>query len=284
MSQSTSPAATAADASDARPVGVAFVRTPVAPLNAEPRVSSAQVSQRLAGHPVYVLEERDDWLRVRGLDAYEGWVHRGYLMHIPEHGVVVRMESTEEFALTYVPRVSLGARVRGERSGRRSLPLGAWLDLDEEVESGDAIRLDALGGRFPAHPDAIIQSAVSYFEGTRYEWGGITPWGADCSGFVQSVFALHDVPLPRDAWQQALEGADAGSELARVQPADLLFFSERADRRITHVGIALGGMRMVHLALGRGGYSVERLGEVEDEYVRALVGRFVGARRVAEGR
>jgi len=282
MSESISPAA-AADAGGASPVGVAFVRTPLAPLNAEPRVSSSQVSQRLAGHPVYVLEERDDWLRVRGLDAYEGWVHRGYLMHIPEHGAVVRMESTEEFALTYVPRVSLGARVRGGggRSGRRWLPLGAWLDLDEEVESGEAVRLDALGGRFPAHPDAIIQSAVSYFEGTRYEWGGITPWGADCSGFVQSVFALHAVPLPRDAWQQALEGEDAGSDLARVQPADLLFFSERPDRRITHVGIALGGLRMVHLALGRGGYAVERLGDVEDEYVRTLVGRFVGARRVA---
>jgi hypothetical protein len=278
MSQPISPAATAADAS---PIGVAFVRTPVAPLNGEPRISSAQVSQRLAGHPVYVLEEREEWLRVRGLDGYEGWLHRGYLMHIPEHGVVVHTPSPEEFALTYVPRISLGARVRGARSGRRSLPLGAWLDLDEEVETGDSIRLDALGGRFPPQPDAIIQSAVTFFEGTRYEWGGITPWGADCSGFVQTVFALHDVRLPRDAWQQALEGVDAGTDLTLVQPADLLFFSERADRRITHVGVALGGMRMAHLALGRGGYAIDRLNDVDDEYVRALVGRFVGARRVA---
>ena len=42
-------------------------------------------------------------------------------------------------------------------------------------------------------------------------------------------------------------------------PGDLLFFSDRDDRRITHVGISLGDESMVHLALGRGGYAVERL-------------------------
>jgi cell wall-associated NlpC family hydrolase len=268
-------------AADVQPVGVAFVRSAVAPLNAEPRVSSGQLSQRLAGHPLYVLEEAEEWLRVRGLDGYAGWVHRGYLMQIPEHGTVVRVDDPDEFALTYVPRVSLGVRVRSLRGGLRALPLGAWLDLDEEVESGEAVPLDALRRRFPPQPDAIIQSAVTLFEGTRYEWGGVTPWGADCSGFVQSIFALHDVPLPRDAWQQALEGEDAGPDPLTLEPADLLFFSDRADRRVTHVGVALGGTRMAHVALGRGGYAVERLGDGTDAYVAALLRRFTGARRVA---
>lgn len=264
----------------AAPVGIAIVRAAVAPLQAEPRAASPQVSQRLAGHPVYVLEAGEAWLRVRGLDDYEGWVHRGYLMNLREHGVVVPTGPDDEFALTYVPRVSLGARVRSVRGGPRALPLGAWLDLDEEVEEGTALPLNALPARFPATPDAIIQSATTLFAGTRYEWGGITPWGADCSGFVQTLAFLHGIDLPRDAWQQAGVGDHAGSDVRALDAGDLLFFSERDDRRPTHVGLSLGGPRMAHLALGRGGWAVDDLTDEGDEYVGGLRERFLFARRV----
>ena len=118
------------------------------------------------------------------------------------------------------------------------------------------------------------------FGSTSYLWGGVTPWGADCSGLVQSVFALHGIQLPRDAWQQAELGTDAGRDVGELQPADLLFFSDREDRRVTHVGIALGSARMVHLALSRGGYAVERLGDRNDPVVEMLRGRFLFAKRV----
>jgi cell wall-associated NlpC family hydrolase len=111
-------------------------------------------------------------------------------------------------------------------------------------------------------------------------WGGVTPWGADCSGLVQSVFALHGLQLPRDAWQQAETGRDAGPDIGELRPADVLFFSDRPDRRITHVGIALGDCRMVHLALGRGGYAIERLDDRRDAYVDRLRDRFITARRM----
>jgi cell wall-associated NlpC family hydrolase len=88
------------------------------------------------------------------------------------------------------------------------------------------------------------------------------------------------VVLPRDAWQQAELGEDAGGEMAGWVPGDLVFFTDRADQRITHVGIALGQQRIVHLALGRGGYAVERLDDTSDDYVSSLMSRFVTARRL----
>ena len=57
-------------------------------------------------------------------------------------------------------------------------------------------------------------------------------------------------------------------------------FTDREDGRVTHVGIALGGARMVHLALGRGGYAIERLSDRSDAYVEKLRQRFLFARRV----
>ena len=97
---------------------------------------------------------------------------------------------------------------------------------------------------------------------------------------VASVFALNGLQLPRDAWQQAEMGTDAGRDIGELRTADLLFFSDRADKRITHVGIALGERRMVHLALGRGGFSVERLADRSDSYVERLRERFLFGRRV----
>ena len=96
---------------------------------------------------------------------------------------------------------------------------------------------------------------------------------------MQTIFALHGVPLPRDAWQQAECGQDAGPFL-ELKPANLAFFSDRADKRVTHVAIALGARRIVHVALGRGGYAVERLDDANDDYVRALRERFLYARDV----
>jgi cell wall-associated NlpC family hydrolase len=147
------------------------------------------------------------------------------------------------------------------------------------VRSGEVIEEPEIAARFPRVAIPITKSAQAFFEGASYLWGGITPWGADCSGFVQTIYGLHGVPLPRDAWQQSETGTDAGA-LESLEPADLAFFTDREDKRVTHVAIALGKARLVHLALGRGGFAVETLSNAKDPYVGKLRKRFLRARRV----
>ena len=244
-----------------------IVTAAIAPIQAQPAASATQVSQRLAGQRLTILEEKDPWLRVRGDDAYEGWVHRGYVGSEDGH----RLERR---------RTSLGCVVRDPRGPSRALPLGALVPDDAALESGEAVDAAELPRRFPRDPDAITRSAVRFFAGTPYQWGGVTPWGADCSGLVQTVFALHGVALPRDSSQQADAGRALDLAPDALAAADLLFFSDRPDRRITHVAISLGGPRLVHLALGRGGYKIEDLSDANDPYVAALRGRYLFARRV----
>lgn len=249
----------------------AIVRTPLAPMFAEPRVASAQISQLVAGRCLDLLEKRDDWYRVRGPDEYEGWLHRGYLSPAPESGARQSV---------HLDRVSLGCVTTDGAGGRRAMPLGALLSPDERVKSGEVVDAVEQANRFPSEAGAITRSAQLYFEGTSYLWGGVTPWGADCSGLVQTVFWLHGIQLRRDAWQQAEQGATGDPDIMNARAGDLLFFSDRIDGQITHVAIALGSQRLVHLALGRGGYAVDNLHDERDPYVGKLRDRFVKARRV----
>lgn len=247
------------------------VRTPVAPMHAEPRIASQMVSQQIAGHRVEVTDEEGDWVRARGDDDYEGWMHIGFLSSAPAAQPDGQMSSA---------RISLGCVTTTSAGNRRSLPLRAVLMPDERATSGDVVEAADMARRFPLDAIAITRSAQDFFSDTSYLWGGVTPWGADCSGLAQSVFALHGFQLPRDAWQQAELGVDAGRDVGELKAADLLFFSDREDKRVTHVGISLGDRRMVHLALGRGGYAIERLDDREDPYVDRLRARFLFARRV----
>lgn len=245
----------------------AAVRAAIAPMVREPRVSATQISQALSGHVLGVLERDGEWCRVRGGDGYEGWVHSGYL-------------APPEVAPGEGALLSLGARVNGPY-GARELPLGALLLPGEEPVAGDVVTEQERARRFPPTVSAILASARTHFSGASYQWGGVTPWGCDCSGFVQTLLALHGLALPRDAWQQALEGRGVGDD-AGVHGAgagDLLFFSDREDGRITHVALAAGGGSIMHVALGRGGLAHDRL-DGDEPYLVRLRAQLRATRRV----
>jgi hypothetical protein len=245
----------------------------IAPMLCEPDVKTTQVSQLLHGHIAQVVERNGLWLHVKGADAYTGWIHQGYVVTMPEPVPPLAQTGWND------PRpLSLNCTVRDEHGATRKLPLGALVTEGQVRFGGLAMTLEERRNAFPPAADSITASAMTFFEGTSYEWGGLTPWGCDCSGLVSSSFHLHGVSVPRDAWMQATTGEPVES-LRGLRPADLLFFSDEPDGKVTHVAISLGGMRVVHLALGRGGYAIDDLAS-GDEYTDLLVKRFRFGRRI----
>src|SRR6476646_9458498 len=81
----------------------ATVHTPIAPMHGEPRIASQMISQQVAGHRVDILDEEGDWVRARGDDGYEGWMHTGFLARTPSAGARGSHQP---------PRISLGCITR----------------------------------------------------------------------------------------------------------------------------------------------------------------------------
>jgi cell wall-associated NlpC family hydrolase len=95
----------------------------------------------------------------------------------------------------------------------------------------------------------ILLTAKKYL-GVRYVYGGESPKGFDCSGFVQYVFSKHGINLPRSSSQQATVGVKVSKSEAK--PGDLVFFNTRAGKAISHVGIYMGNNQFIHASQNDG--------------------------------
>jgi cell wall-associated NlpC family hydrolase len=115
---------------------------------------------------------------------------------------------------------------------------------------------------------------AKYFKGGKYVWGGTTPEGFDCSGYVQYLYKKHGINLPRTAWSQSKKGEAVDRE--DLQKGDLLFFLTDKKRGIpvTHVGIYIGNGKFIHAASKKKGIIIS---PIRHGYYAK---KFVTARRV----
>ena len=115
----------------------------------------------------------------------------------------------------------------------------------------------------------LIASSFQYV-GVPYWFGGTSPRGFDCSGFVRYVFSSIGVNLPRMADEQFGVGRPVSSE--RLQPGDLVFF-ETYEPGPSHVGIYIGNSQFISATSSRGVAVADLYGHYWGE-------RYIGARRV----
>jgi peptidoglycan DL-endopeptidase LytE len=119
------------------------------------------------------------------------------------------------------------------------------VNLDWNADNGIAI-LEADGQNHapawtePKLPKQIVQTANGYL-GIPYAWGGTTPKGFDCSGFVRFVFEQNGVNLPRTSREMF---STMGTYTGTPSVGDLVFFAQ-SNSTISHVGIYIGNNEFI---------------------------------------
>jgi len=247
----------------------ALVTVGIADQRAEPSDTSELVDQAHLTEMVTVLGERDDWRYVQGPDHYFGWVRADQLFEVPGSnnvGIVAVLladvHERESRASRVLERLPAGTRppqifravgIDGTNAHPEwgQVPLRADRSRFGFLAVADTTRGDDVPTRYPTADD-YLQTAESFI-GVPYLWGGTTALGLDCSGFVQQVYRLNGVALPRDADQQAM----LGRKVEEARAGDLMFFG--ADS-VTHVALATGASEFIHAPMKGGVVEHNRLG------------------------
>ncbi|WP_425060359.1 hypothetical protein SCACP_10500 [Sporomusa carbonis] len=118
-------------------------------------------------------------------------------------------------------------------------------------------------------PDSVVKTAEKYLK-TPYKFGGESPKGFDCSGFVKYVYNKHGKKLPRTSDDQYMTGKKVAK--ANLKAGDLVFFTTYAPGA-SHVGIYCGNGKFIHVSSSRG----VMISRMDEPYWKP---RYLGARRV----
>lgn len=103
----------------------------------------------------------------------------------------------------------------------------------------------------------VVNNAMKQ-QGVRYVWGGATPSGFDCSGFIHYIYNQSGVSIPRTN----TEGYHSRSfYVNNPQPGDLVFFNNTYKKGLSHMGIYLGNGKFIHA-----GSSGITIADVNDSY------------------
>lgn len=245
-----------ADSAPAAPTGQwGLVNIPVACVRALPAHASELSTQAVCGTPLLLNEKEGEWWRVTLPDGYEGYMNESSIhnldsaaftawrqarrMVVIADGVTTLRSDTTGYESpgSVISPLTGGSIVEsaGEWHGKYTcvaLPDGrsGFLPTESVMEINE-------WGERPFSPQLVIETARSML-GAPYLWGGTSSLAPDCSGLVKCAWLANAIIVPRDASQQA----EAGMDIPVSRPdlwmtADLLFFTNAAGTRITHVGI-----------------------------------------------
>lgn len=226
-----------------------------------------------------VLDSDDTWAHIRS-GKVEGYVSLEFLLT----GVPAKRRA-EELATTMARVNTDSLKVRAEANIESEVITlvpngeelevadveGDWvriyLDDEEAFVSAEYVEVSAELGTAITMTELLYGQGVSdvrvdlcqyakEFLGNPYVWGGTSlTKGADCSGYVLSIFKKYGISLPHSSVAQA--GSGTTIQVSEAQPGDLIFYGN--GRSINHVAIYIGGGQVIHASNPKTGIRISNV-------------------------
>lgn len=275
-------------------IGIANVESGNLNVRAEASTSGKLVGKMPKNAACEVLEVNKDtgWAHIKSGEV-EGYVSTDYLLTGAD-----AMVRASELVKTVVVAEADGLRVRDEANVESAVLTqilkGEELEYVETLDGWFKVSVDGAEGYVSAEyasvkdtlDTAITMTELRYgegvsdvrvdlceyakqFVGNPYVWGGTSlTKGADCSGFVLSIFKKYGVKLSHYSVAQSKEGTKISRD--ELQAGDLVFYADSSGT-INHVAIYLGNDQVIHASSPKSGIKISKYNyRTPVKYVRVL--------------
>ncbi len=223
-----------------------------------------------------VLGEEGEWLRIRSGEV-EGYIKAEYVLtgtgalqqastllkkvaKVTTDGLKVRTEPNTECEIldmvgsgqSFDVLEELDGWVRIDLDGETGYLSTDYVEVGSQLDEALTIS-ELLYGEGVSNVRVAISDYAKQFIGNPYVWGGTSlTRGADCSGFVLSIFAHYGISLPHSSRAQANCGTRIST--GELLPGDLVFYGNGSG--INHVALYVGGGQVVHASNARVGITI----------------------------
>lgn len=259
-------------------IGIAHVESGNLNVRAIPSTDGKLVGKMRNDAACEILGTENGWAHVQSGEV-EGYVSMDFLLMGPEarsraaqlvktvavantDNLNVRGEANTESAiltqilkgeeLEYVE--TLGDWVKVSVDGEDAYVATEYVTIEEKLDTAITMT-ELLYGEGVSDIRVDIVEYAKQFLGNPYVWGGTSlTKGADCSGFVQSVFKNFGVKLSRTSRSQANDGTKIST--SELKPGDLVFYAKSGT--INHVALYIGGGQVIHASSPKSGIKISK--------------------------
>lgn len=277
----------AASANGTMAYGAATVAGPALNLRSGPGTTYDIITQLNEGDIVVILERTNsDWYNIN-YHGVTGYVNVPYLRDVltAENfnaqgkitGNLVNLRSKPDTSSDLLGTYAEGTVMtvigintgwyKVKHDGKTGYIRSDYMDIisgySSSAASGSSSSSSSWSGTPPA-PDANLElgqqivNYAMYYLGSRYVYGGSSPSGFDCSGFVSYVYSNFGYSLTRGATSMYRTNGVAISK-SDLSVGDLVFFSSNGGSSITHVGLYIGDNEFIHASTPSSGVIISRL-------------------------